>query len=125
MIAYSTASGSLATDGMGRNELYTSKLMKHMMTPGLSIEEMFKNVRLKVMNATNKAQVLWESSSMTGDFYFIPGDMPKKPRTKSSPTISLQHYHMNVFILLCKAQDILKRATDLSKKAIILYLILY
>jgi len=91
LIAYSTSPGSVAADGTGRNGLYTANLMKHMMTPGLSIEEMFKSVRVNVMNDTNKAQVPWESSSMTGDFYFIPGgDIPKKPSAQpllSTPSI--------------------------------------
>ncbi|MBU4257956.1 MAG: caspase family protein [Proteobacteria bacterium] len=86
LIAYATAPGSVAADGTGRNGLYTSNLMKYMMIPGLSIEEMFKNARLNVMNATNKAQVPWESSSMTGDFYFIPGGaIQKKPLAQPLP----------------------------------------
>ena len=88
LIAYATAPGSVAADGTGRNGLYTSNLMKHMMIPGLSIEEMFKSVQLNVMDATNKAQVPWESSSMTGDFYFIPGDaIRKKPLVQPLPPI--------------------------------------
>lgn len=70
ILAYATAPGSVAADGSGRNGLYTSKLLKHMMTPGLLIERVFKNVRIEVMNESKKRQVPWESSSLTGDFYF-------------------------------------------------------
>ena len=115
LIAYSTAPGSVAADGTGRNGLYTSNLMKHMMTPGLSIEEMFKNVRLNVMNATNKAQVPWESSSMTGDFYFIPEDMPKKPRTKSSPPAPSLVPHER-FYLASKGTGYIKKSNRFVKK---------
>ena len=71
ILAYATAPGSVAADGSGRNGLYTSKLLKYMMTPGLPIERVFKNVRIEVMNESKKLQVPWESSSLTGDFYFV------------------------------------------------------
>jgi len=73
IVAYATAPGSVAADGMSRNGLYTSMLLKHITTPGLRIEEFFKIVRIDVMNDSNKKQVPWESSSLTGDFYFNPG----------------------------------------------------
>ena len=37
IVAYSTAPGSVASDGKGSNGLYTSKLMKYIQTPGLKI----------------------------------------------------------------------------------------
>ena len=41
-----------------------------MMTPGLAIERVLKNVRIEVMKDSGMRQVPWESSSLTGDFYF-------------------------------------------------------
>ncbi len=115
LIAYATSPGSVAADGTGRNGLYTSNLMKHMMTPGLSIEEMFKNVRLNVMNTTNKTQVPWESSSMTGDFYFIPDGIPKKPGTKLLlPVPSLVPHER--FYLASKGTGYIKESNRFVKK---------
>jgi len=71
-LAYATAPGSVAEDGVDRNGLYTSKLLEHMMTPGLTIERIFKSVRIAVMQESEDRQVPWESSSLTGDFYFNP-----------------------------------------------------
>lgn len=48
LIAYATAPGSVASDGKGKNGLYTQELLKYMNTPGLSIEEIFKRVRVSV-----------------------------------------------------------------------------
>lgn len=70
ILAYATAPGSVAADGTGRNGLYTSMLLKHMMTPNLAIERIFKRVRIDVVKASNKVQTPWESSSLMGDFYF-------------------------------------------------------
>lgn len=44
-----------------------------MKAPGLELGKVFRKVRIEVLQATNKQQVPWESSSLTGDFYFAPG----------------------------------------------------
>jgi len=80
ILAYSTAPGSVAADGEGRNGLYTSKLLKYINNKGVSIENFFKKVRIEVMNASANRQVPWESSSLTVDFYFAaPKQAPQEP----------------------------------------------
>lgn len=69
-VAYSTSPGMTASDGNGRNGLYTSKLMKYLDVPGLKIEEVFKQVRIEVGKESNNSQIPWESNSLMGDFYF-------------------------------------------------------
>jgi len=76
LIAYATAPGRTAVDGDGRNGLFTQELLKQMQMPGLTIEQVFKNVRREVARATRDNQIPWESSSLTGDFYFIPAGRP-------------------------------------------------
>ena len=71
LVAYATAPGRVAADGDGTNGLYTSRLLKYLQVPGLSIEQVFKNVRRDVKTASAEKQVPWESSSLTGDFYFV------------------------------------------------------
>ncbi len=70
LVAYSTAPGEVAADGEGRNSPYTRALAQAMRAPGSKLEEVFKTVRIKVMERTAGTQVPWESSSLTGDFYF-------------------------------------------------------
>ncbi|MCL5406383.1 MAG: SUMF1/EgtB/PvdO family nonheme iron enzyme [Deltaproteobacteria bacterium] len=72
LIAYSTAPGSVANDGTGKDSIYTGALIRAMVQPGLQIEDVFKRVRLAVSEATGGKQVPWESSSLIGDFYFVP-----------------------------------------------------
>jgi hypothetical protein len=69
-IAYATAPGRTASDGGGRNGLYTQELLKNINKPGLSLEEVFKSVRVNVAKATSDDQIPWDSSSLTGNFYF-------------------------------------------------------
>jgi uncharacterized caspase-like protein len=71
LIAYATSPGDVAADGSGENSPYTEALSKALLTPGLTVERVFKEVRNSVVAATNNRQVPWEASSLTGgDFYF-------------------------------------------------------
>jgi formylglycine-generating enzyme required for sulfatase activity len=74
LIAFATAPGMEAADGDGQNGLYTQHLLRHITTPGMPVEQMFKQVRVGVTRDTQDKQVPWESSSLKGDFYFNPGD---------------------------------------------------
>jgi len=71
-LAYSTAPGSVAADGSGRNGLYTSKLLNYIKQPGLELEKVFKKVRIDVARSSGNKQIPWDSSSLMGDFYFSP-----------------------------------------------------
>jgi hypothetical protein len=44
-----------------------------MPTPNLEVDKVLKKVRVSVMRETNKRQVPWQSSSLTGDFFFRGG----------------------------------------------------
>jgi formylglycine-generating enzyme required for sulfatase activity len=70
LIAYSTAPGSVAADGTGRNSPYTEALTHAIRDLHEPVEQVFKHVRVGVMSVTSGKQVPWESSSLTGDFYF-------------------------------------------------------
>jgi Caspase domain len=72
LIAYSTAPESVSADGEGENSPYTLALAAAMATPGSAAEEVFRQVRVRVLEATRGQQVPWESSSLTAAFYFIP-----------------------------------------------------
>jgi peptide/nickel transport system substrate-binding protein len=89
MIAYATAPGRVANDGDGTNGLYTSELLKAMRTPGLKVEEVFKRVRAAVARQTRNEQVPWESSSLTGDFYFIPPADSSPALVPSLPAVTM------------------------------------
>jgi hypothetical protein len=70
IIAFATAPGKTASDGDGQNGLYTQELIKALRKPGLSVEQVFKEVRINVINLSNSNQTPWENSSLLGDFYF-------------------------------------------------------
>lgn len=83
LVAFATAPGSVASDGRGTNGLYTQHLLANIERPGLSIEEIFKRVRLGVRLDSNGGQVPWESTSLEGDFTFFASG----PSVKAGPTV--------------------------------------
>jgi hypothetical protein len=100
IIAYATAPGSVASDGgNAANGLYTQELLRFMRTSGLSIEDVFKRVRVTVRQKTQNKQSPWWESSFSGEFYFTrnskaPGNSTTKAQsimttTKEIPQTSL------------------------------------
>src|SRR5215210_7717737 len=100
IVAYSTSPGQEALDGTGNNSPYSSALVEAMKEPGLAIEQMFKNVRLKVNKVTEGRQVPWESSSLTANFAFVPGadpvtalNQPASPPAQSQDLSAVNRQH--------------------------------
>jgi len=77
LIAFSTAPGTEALDGTGRNGLYTKHLMANAKIPGLTVEQVFKRTREAVEKESEqiygRRQSPREESSLKGaDVYFVP-----------------------------------------------------
>lgn len=94
LVAYATSPGSVAADGTNNNGVYTEQLVRAMQQEGARIEDVFKVARLGVQGETDGNQTPWESSSLTGNFYFFgtviingdPGYRPPPPiAVQSSP----------------------------------------
>jgi hypothetical protein len=83
-IAYSTGIDQVAEDGTTGNSPFTQALARAIVKPGVKLEDTFKEVRRIVEAATSKKQVPWDTSSITGDFYFAPeADKPAAPPAPS------------------------------------------
>ncbi len=87
-ISFATAPGKVAADGNGRNGLFTSKLLRHLKTPGIKLEEVFKRTAADVYRDSDKKQVPWVQYAVIGDFYFVQENsnltadsLPNKPLT--------------------------------------------
>ncbi|WP_051677577.1 caspase family protein [Bradyrhizobium sp. URHD0069] len=71
IVAYSTAPGTEALDGVGNHSPYADAFLRLAHEKNLPIEQLFKRIRLDVNNSTEGQQTPWESSSLTSDFYFF------------------------------------------------------
>ena len=72
IIAFATKPGATSADGEGSHGLYTEQLLDTLGQPGLSVEEVFKQVRMEVSRKSGGEQIPWENSSLLGEFYFNP-----------------------------------------------------
>ena len=86
LIAYATAPGKVAADGTGANSPYVAELSKHLRTPGLKVEDVFKRVLVGVEERTKGKQVPWVNASLKGDFYFVPPE--EKPELATVATLT-------------------------------------
>ncbi len=71
LISYATRPGSVAEDGDGANGIYTSHLLKHITTPILPVESVFKRVANDVFRTTNGRQEPWHEGNLRGEFAFV------------------------------------------------------
>lgn len=84
-IAFATAPGKTASDNpKGRNGLFTGYLVEALGRPGLSLDQVFSQVRAQVNEASSGQQLPWTASSVIGDFYFRPGSTGATPATTAS-----------------------------------------
>jgi len=83
LIVYATQPGNVALDGEGRNSPFTEALLAHLETRGLEIRQVLTRVRQGVIRATKGKQVPWDSSSLTGDFFFAAA--PAGPTPAPTP----------------------------------------
>ena len=77
LLAFATAPGKVAQDGVGSNGLYTANLLREFSRRGVRLEDAFKRVRLSVRMASNGAQIPWESTSLEEDIFLFPIEQKK------------------------------------------------
>ncbi|MBF0225566.1 MAG: caspase family protein [Desulfobacterales bacterium] len=89
-IAFATSPDNVASDGNGRNSPFTKHLLANISQTNLPIENLLKEVRKGVLSDTNDMQMPWQSSSLTGDFYFVekPDDKIVQASTTTKDTVS-------------------------------------
>lgn len=88
LIAFATDAGHTASDGSGKNGLYTGELITHLTTPGITIEQVFKRTRASVMEKSNGKQIPAEYSRLVGDDIYLAGlstDRTIAPAPRAAP----------------------------------------
>ena len=125
LITYSTSPGNVAEDGNDRNSPYTEALIRHMNSPGLPIEEVFKRVRRDISKKTKGQQVPWEMSSLEGQFYFSPASP-----VETSPPIQQALYKKDTDTVNAfkKKKDLIIRSepkTDLAEGELSSFILRY
>ena len=70
LLSFATRPGSVASDGNGRNGLYTLHLLNQMDKPGVAIEQALKRVIGGVKSDSAGEQEPWMEGAIEGDFCF-------------------------------------------------------
>lgn len=70
LIAFATSPGSTASNGSGRNGLYTGELIKQLKKPQ-RIEDVFINTRVEVEKQSGGQQSPWELARLRGRFFLV------------------------------------------------------
>lgn len=86
-VAYATSPGAVAVDGEDQNSPFTLALSESMRQPGLTLEAVLKLTRSKVQTVTNGAQLPFDSSAITGEFYFVPAVAQTPLPTTEAPKV--------------------------------------
>ena len=70
LISFSTQPGNVALDGLGRNSPFAEALVTRISSANDDLNGILISVRNDVMKATQEKQIPWDSSALTGRFYF-------------------------------------------------------
>ena len=91
LLAYATAPGHVADDGVKGNGLYTGNLLEELGRDA-KIEDVFKRVRLKVRQQSAGRQIPWESTSLEDDFFLrAPGAKPAATEVERDQRLEREH----------------------------------
>lgn len=71
LVAFAAKEGTTAADGTGRNSPFTGSLIRHLETPGLEINFLFRNVRDDVVRVTNREQQPFVYGSLSKDAIYL------------------------------------------------------
>jgi uncharacterized caspase-like protein len=69
LVAFATGPGQVAIDGEGAHSPFTNALLTHLPVPGMEIQQALTLVRAQVAEETNKQQLPWGNTNLTGFFY--------------------------------------------------------
>src|SRR6201999_2545921 len=73
LIAFATGPGQTALDGQGgTNSPFTRALMANITQPGVEIQQAMTRLRAQVSDETNKGQLPWGHTNLTGSVYLNP-----------------------------------------------------
>jgi hypothetical protein len=78
LVAFAARDGTTAADGTGRNSPFTAALLRHLETPGLEINFLFRNVRDDVIVATRRRQEPFLYGSLSKETIYLK-EAPAKP----------------------------------------------
>ena len=84
LIGFATARNTVANDS-GAGSLYTNALLKHIVTPGLSVTDMLTRVNADVRKVSGGTQIPFMEVGLSDVFAFVPGGSAPLPSRPADP----------------------------------------
>jgi hypothetical protein len=89
LIAFATGPGQTALDGeAGTNSPFTRALVANITQPGVEIQQAMTKVRAQVNDETNKNQLPWGHTNLTGDVYLNPVGIPANDKPAETASVA-------------------------------------
>ncbi len=103
LVAFAARDGTVADDGTGRNSPFTTALLRHLETPGLEINFLFRRVRDDVITATGRRQEPFVYGSLSKQEIYLkspglaapaiapaasPSPAPSPPPARQAPALA-------------------------------------
>ncbi len=85
LVLYATEPGKVASDGAGRNGLFTESLLKQIKKPNVEYDQMVKALSADVWQKSNKQQLPWKEGNSLSDFYFAKTKIRTASPTTAEP----------------------------------------
>ena len=121
-VAFATKPGAVTFDGHAdaANSPFTTALLAHMDTPGISISDMMIRVRNEVEQNTLRRQTPWDQSSLSSQFYFQPEVETKQELSAADYELlaQLAPADRKKFLDLLRASGFSDRSLDEAEAAI-------
>ena len=102
-IAFAATPGQTASDGINRNGIYTEAILKNIMVPNRSVNDIFTNVNGYVRTVTKGEQQPFFNSSM-GRLYCFSVTRPFKPIKKAKQA---ENYRISSSIAVSPDEDVI------------------
>jgi uncharacterized caspase-like protein len=96
LVAFAAWGGTVASDGSGRNSPFTSALLRHIETPGLEINFLFRNVRDDVIRMTRGEQQPFVYGSLSSAAFYLRPEALRPaiaPPEASAPAYELAYWN--------------------------------
>jgi hypothetical protein len=89
LIAFATGPGQTALDGeVGTNSPFTRALMANIAQPGVEIQQAMTKVRAQVNEETNKNQLPWGHTNLTGSVFLNPAPAGVSAEASPAPAVA-------------------------------------
>ena len=96
-IAFNAAPGTVAPDEQGPYGAYATALTEMIAAGGLTLDDVFARVRLRVSDLTQGAEVPWYASQLEGPFFMTERAVDAPPTPNVMPVADIQNRSMQDF----------------------------